>query len=177
MESIIHNILEKVESYKSAGDMINAKKVLETAIVSSPNEFRLYEELCDLFLFFWENEKAKNALSFARELAPDSATGLYLEWYIAILEDRFSDAITSLEASNEKSPNNPEVLRNLGWSYTMIGEIRKGIVVLGRALSLNPDDDLIIEDLGMALLSEWNTAEAHDLLKKIWKEKNISDFS
>lgn len=59
----------------------------------------------------------------------------------------------------------------------MIGEVRKGIVVLGRALSLNPDDDLIIEDLGMALLTEGNMVEAHDLLKKIGKEKNISDFS
>lgn len=57
----------------------------------------------------------------------------------------------------------------------MTGEVRKGIVLLERALELNPDDQLIIEDLGMALLSEGNMIEARRLLKKIGKEHKISE--
>lgn len=74
MEAIIQNILDKVESNKNAGNLAGARAVLESAIVSSPDEYRLYEELCDVFLFFGENEKAKNALEYAQKLEPESST-------------------------------------------------------------------------------------------------------
>lgn len=48
--------------------------------------------------------------------------------------------------------NNPEVLRNLGWAYTMIGDPYRGISILKRALNINPNDELITEDLAMALI-------------------------
>ena len=48
--------------------------------------------------------------------------------------------------------NNAEVLRNLGWAYTMLGETQRGITMLKRALNLSPDDELITEDLAMALI-------------------------
>ena len=34
----------------------------------------------------------------------------------------------------------------------MLGQTDRGIIMLKRALNLNPDDELIIEDLGRALL-------------------------
>ncbi len=44
---------------------------------------------------------------------------------MALLHNDFHRAIECLEESNVKTPNNPEVLRNLGWAYTMIGDIKK----------------------------------------------------
>jgi Flp pilus assembly protein TadD len=44
---------------------------------------------------------------------------------MALVRNNFPDAIKSLEESNQKSPNNPEVLRNLGWAYTMTGDVKK----------------------------------------------------
>jgi Flp pilus assembly protein TadD len=44
---------------------------------------------------------------------------------MSLIRNDFVKAIESLEQSNEKTPNNPEVLRNLGWAYTMVGEVKK----------------------------------------------------
>lgn len=66
---------------------------------------------------------------------------------MALIRSNFSQAITYLERSNILSPNNPEVLRNLGWAYTMVGDIKKGIILLERALNISPEDELIMEDL------------------------------
>ena len=44
---------------------------------------------------------------------------------MALIRNDFKKAIQNLEQSNEKTPNNPEVLRNLGWAYTMVGEVKK----------------------------------------------------
>lgn len=66
---------------------------------------------------------------------------------MALINNDFSQAISFLERSNIVSPNNPEVLRNLGWAYTMVGDIRKGIILLQRALIIAPEDELIMEDL------------------------------
>jgi Flp pilus assembly protein TadD len=73
---------------------------------------------------------------------------------MALINNDFSQAISFLERSNIVSPNNPEVLRNLGWAYTMGGDIRKGIILLQRALIIAPEDELIMEDLGVALLTQ-----------------------
>jgi len=73
---------------------------------------------------------------------------------MALINNDFSTAISFLERSNISSPNNPEVLRNLGWAYTMMGDIKKGIILLQRALNIAPEDELIMEDLGVALLTQ-----------------------
>jgi Flp pilus assembly protein TadD len=66
--------------------------------------------------------------------------------------------------------NNSEVLRNLGWAYTLKGQTEKGIIILKRALNLAPDDELITEDLAMALIWAWEITQWNDLLKKIGKK-------
>lgn len=44
---------------------------------------------------------------------------MFLEGYILVEKGDFDAAIQVLEESNRIFPNNPEVLRNLGWSYVM----------------------------------------------------------
>lgn len=50
----------------------------------------------------------------------------------------------------------------------------KWIFILQRALNINPNDSLIIEDLAMALIWNWDLREWNKLLEKIWKDKIIS---
>jgi Flp pilus assembly protein TadD len=85
-------------------------------------------------------------------------------------QDKVVDAIKLLEKSNELLWNNSEVLRNLGWAYTLKGQTEKGIIILKRALNLAPDDELITEDLAMALIWAWEITQWNDLLKKIGKK-------
>ena len=52
------------------------------------------------------------------------------------------EAIKLLEKSNSILWNNAEVLRNLGWAYTISWESEKWIMILKRALNISPDDEV-----------------------------------
>jgi Flp pilus assembly protein TadD len=80
------------------------------------------------------------------------------------------EAIEFLKKSNQLIGNNSEVLRNLWWAYTLAGESEKWISILKRALNLSPWDELITEDLWMALIGVGEINEGNTLLKKIWKK-------
>ncbi len=101
-----------------------------------------------------------------------SATWNYLKWFILLSKDKIDESIKYLEKSNSIMWNNSEVLRNLWWAYTMAWNTDKWITILRRALVISPDDELITEDLAMALIGIWEISEGNGLLKKIWK-KNI----
>lgn len=110
-----------------------------------------------------------NALDFSLTLNPKSATGNYLKGFILLGEDKVTEAIAYLEASNKLFGNNAEVLRNLGWAYTMSHQHERGITILKRALNISPEDELITEDLAMALIGTGDIAGGNKLLKKIGK--------
>jgi hypothetical protein len=93
-----------------------------------------------------------------------------LKWFILLSQDKVVEAIKHLEYSNKVLWNNSEVLRNLGWAYTMIWNTERWISILNRALILSPNDTLITEDLAMALIWAWKINEWNWLLKKIWKK-------
>jgi hypothetical protein len=59
-------------------------------------------------------------------------------------------------------------LRNLWWAYTMIWEQERWITILKRALNISPWDELITEDLAMALIGSGNVKDWNSLLQKIW---------
>ena len=112
-------------------------------------------------------------MDVARKLHADSATGTYLMGYILISRGRFEEGVDYLEKANKLFPSNPEILRNLGWGYTVLGKVQKGIILLERALNLAPEDELIMEDLGVALISDGQNQRGEVLLKKAGKSERI----
>lgn len=141
------------------------------------DDYRLYEELCDIYLFLGDHNKAHEAILVARGLNPESATGMYLLGYLSVTQGNFVEGIKLLEDANGLFPNNPEILRNLGWAYTVTGKGDRGIFLLKRALNIAPEDPLIMEDLAVALISENHSLdEAEDLLRKAGKEYRIAEL-
>lgn len=169
----IKQIILEVEKLKSEQKFSKAVLLLEKNLVTYNWDYRLYEELADIYLYKWELAKALKSINFWLELNKDSATGNYLKWFILLSQDKISESIKYLEKSNSTIGNNSEVLRNLGWAYTMLWETDKWIAILKRALVIAPNDELITEDLAMALIGVWKVSEWNGLLKKIGK-KNIS---
>ncbi len=165
----IKEIILQVESLKTEQRFKEAIEILDKSIVKYNWDYRLYEELADIYLYKWELDKWLKSIDFAIKLNKKSATWYYLKWFILLSKDSVVDAIWYLEKSNELLPNNAEVLRNLWWAYTMIWNHHKWISILKRALIIAPNDDLITEDLAMALIWVWEINEWHWLLKKIWK--------
>lgn len=169
-------IIDEAERLKTQKRYTEARVLIEWAISRYPNRYELYEEIADIYIYEGEYEKAEKALDYAETLESGSSTGLYLRGYMALIRNDFQTAIQNLEQSNVKSPNNPEVLRNLWWAYTMTGEIKKGVILLERALTIAPDDILIMEDLWVALLTQWKIQEAREYLSRVGKESHMSDM-
>lgn len=165
----IRNLILQIESLKNEKKFREAIEILQKAMVRYSDDYRLYEELADIYLYLGEHKKAMSALDFSLTLNPHSATGNYLKGFILLAEDKLTEAIHYLETSNKLFGNNAEVLRNLGWAYTMCNQHERGITILKRALNLSPEDELITEDLAMALIGTGDIVAGNKLLKKIGK--------
>lgn len=166
----ITDIVMEVEKLKANQKFTQAIEILEKSIVEYNDDYRLYEELSDIYLFQGELDKALKSINHAMSLNKASATGCYLKGFILLSKDKVSEAIKYLEKSNELLWNNSEVLRNLGWAYTLEGKTQKWIIILKRALNLAPGDELISEDLAMALIWAGEVTEWNNLLKKLGKK-------
>jgi len=165
----IKEVVVQVESLKSEQKFNDAIKILETALTRYSSDYRLYEELADIYLYKGELDKWLKSVNFSLSLNKESATWNYLKWFILLSQDKITEAITYLESSNKLLSNNSEVLRNLWWAYTMIWNSQRWISILKRALVISPNDELITEDLAMALIWMWEINEWNNLLKKIGK--------
>ncbi len=166
----IKELVVKVEWLKSEQKFNDAIKLLETSLTRYNSDYRLYEELADIYLYKGELDKWLKSVDFSLSLNKESATWNYLKWFILLSQDKTTEAIKFLEESNKILSNNSEVLRNLWWAYTMIWNSDRWIIILKRALSLAPNDELITEDLAMALIWAWEINEWNNLLKRIWKK-------
>ncbi len=169
----IKEIILEIEKLKLEQKFTKAIEIIEKNLITYNWDYRLYEELADIYLYKWELDKALKSVNFWLELNEESATWNYLKGFILLSKDKVKESITFLEKSNWLMWNNSEVLRNLWWAYTMTGQSDKWITILKRALVIAPNDELITEDLAMALIWIWEVSEWNWLLKKIWK-KNIS---
>ncbi len=168
--NIIKELILEIENLKANQKFSKAIELLEQNIIIHNSDYRLYEELADIYLYKGELNKWLKSINFALTLNKESATGNYLKWFILLSKDKIKESIQFLEKSNSMLWNNSEVLRNLWWAYTMIGETSRGITILKRALNLAPDDELITEDLAMALIGMWEVHEWNSLLQKIGKK-------
>jgi len=166
----IKEIIIQIEKLKTQQKFEECTKIIQKNLIKYNWDYRLYEELADIYLYMWELEKGLKSINFALSLNNKSATWNYLKWFLLLSKDKIEEAIKFLEKSNKLLWNNSEVLRNLWWAYTMNWETTKWIYILKRALNLNPDDALIVEDLAMALIWSWKINEWNTLLQKIWKE-------
>lgn len=162
----VEDIINTIEELKGANKYSQARETALQALSKYTDDYRIYEELADIYIFEENLDKAEEVIWYARALHPDSGTGAYLEWYIAAARGDFDRAIDILTIANQKFPNNAEIIRNLGWSYVMRWDIARWLWLLRRAYALAPEDLMIINDLGVALMASGEEKEARELFEK-----------
>ncbi len=170
-------ILTEIETLKANQEYQKAKIVARSALVKYTDDYRLYEELADISLFEENLDEAETMIEAAEKLHPESGTGIYLRGYIAVARGDHKTAIETLTKANTLFPNNPEILRNLGWAFVLSGSTKegnilidntpKGIALLRRASHIAPEDALITNDLAIALIASWEHQEWEKLLATI----------
>lgn len=176
------NYIHQIEQLKSDGKYSDAHNYALDALKKNTDDYRLYEELSDIALFEWRVKDAYAYVQLAQQIHAESMTWKYLLWSVYVALGEFDSAIKLLSEANILVPNNPEILRHLGWAYACHGEYPKGISLLRRANILSPDDLGIKEDLWISLMSygillKWSSSNdsemAQDMLSQ-WETLLIS---
>lgn len=115
MQEVSVQAITDIERLKEALKYEEAKETIQKLLVRFPDDYRLYEELADILVYENDFSEAGKLLAIAQKLHPESATGMYLQGYICVTQGKFDTGVELLEKANSLSPNNAEILRNLGW--------------------------------------------------------------
>ena len=158
--------LEQAEQLKLAGKHREALNILEELLIDDPGNVPALEEIADNELNLGRKGRARAAAMQAIKLDKRSYTALYILGFLACREEKWEEAETYLRTANQEHPNNPEILRCLGWVLFCSDKRTQGIVTLERALNLDTESALTLCDLGVAYLKLQNLPKARTLFSQ-----------
>jgi len=158
--------LEEAEQLKLNGQHEEALRILEELLVEDPANSSALEEVADNELSLERFDRAEAAAKRAITIDPQSYMGHYILGYLYTIRNEWEKAINKLREANILQPNNPEILRCLGWALFSTGKRTQGIVTMERALNLDSENPLTLCDLGAAYLKAQNITKAKALLLK-----------
>jgi len=144
--------LERAEQLKLGGKHVEALMLLEQLVLDDPGNVAALEEIADNELSLERYDRAEIAANQAIDLDGASYTGHYIIGFIRSHQSRWDEAHASLTLANKLKPNNPEILRCLGWVLFNMDKKPQGVVTLERSLNLDSDNTLTLCDLGVAYL-------------------------
>jgi len=158
--------LENIESLKLKGEHEKSIAEAQKILIDDPNCVPALEEIADNYVSLDQFDRAKKAAMHALKLDNKSYTGYYILGFLSSHQQKWEDSTVNLTKANDLHPNNPEILRCLGWSTFNQNKRSQGIVILERALNLDPDNSLTLCDLGICYLQIKNFTKSVELLKK-----------
>lgn len=155
--------LEQAEQLKLMGQYEEALSILEQLLIEDPENVSALEEVADNELSLEHFDRARVAAKRAVTLDKESYTAHYIIGFLHTVDHDWAEATGSLQKANLIKPNNPEILRCLGWSLFCKGDHAQGLVTLERAMNLDPENPLIMCDLGVSYLKSRNITKAKAL--------------
>jgi tetratricopeptide (TPR) repeat protein len=158
--------LARSESYKLGGKYDKALEIAEQLLIEDPACLEAAEEVADNLLSLDKYEQAKKAAEHAYKLDEASYIANFVLGFIASEKEEWEKAVMHFQESNSGQPNNPEILRCLGWTLFHSEQQSEGLATLQRALYLRENDPAILCDLAACLLQVNNFPKAIVLLKK-----------
>ncbi|MDD4628555.1 MAG: tetratricopeptide repeat protein [Candidatus Peribacteraceae bacterium] len=158
--------LERAEQLKLMGKHEEALAILEQLLIEDPENVPALEEVADNEVSLNHYARAERAAKQAVQICRKSYTGHYILGFIRSHENAWTEALKELREANSMSPNNPEILRCLGWALFHAGQRAQGVVTLERALNLDQGNPLTLCDLGVAYLHVHNIVKATSLFQR-----------
>nr|WP_255617800.1 tetratricopeptide repeat protein [Aurantimonas sp. VKM B-3413] len=148
-----------------------AKAHLQRAVQDYPDNVQAYTALADVMSADKEYRKAAEALDKAITLAkPGDTSNWNLYYQRGIAYERMKEwdkAEPDFKKALELSPNQPNVLNYLGYSWVdMNRNLEEGLDMIKTAVELRPNDGYIIDSLGWAYYRLGRYAEAVDQLER-----------
>ena len=145
----ILELLSEAEALKIAGEHNESIKMIQMVLCEEPQCLIAYEQIADNHLILNEEDKAYKAAEFALSLNSTSYIAHYVLGFIKLKSAKWDESYVHLKKADEALPNNPEILRCLGWNLFKKGKCTKGIILLERVLTMSPEDSIALCDLGI----------------------------
>lgn len=167
-DQFVIDMLAQAEDLKLQGDFDGAIKMLQKIIMSEPGCFEAFEELGDNYLSLKSFSQSEKALREAIRISKKSANAHYLLGFLFSQQQKWQASVQELQEADLISPNHPEILRCLAWSYH--NQNRKsvqGIALMERSQSLSPDDPNILCDLGVCYMNSLQKERAQKAFKRV----------
>ncbi len=165
LDNEIDEALSNIEELKLSGSHKESIKEAEKLLCDDPNCVSALEEIADNYVSLDQFDRAEKACERALKLNEKSYTAKYILGFISSHKQDWPKAIGFLKSSNDIHSNNPEILRCLGWAMFNSKKRTQGIVILERALNLDPDNSLTLCDLGICYLQTKDFEKSVELLK------------
>lgn len=165
-DDIIAHLLDQAEQLKLDAKHEEAIVLLEEILAKDPDNVIALEEIADNELSLERYDRAEKAAQHALALDSGSFDAHYVLGFAASVREEWEKSIESLKIANRLEPNNPEILRCLGWSLFSGGKTVEGVVTLERALNLEDANPLILCDLGVVYLKMKEFPKARALLER-----------
>jgi len=159
-------MLSRSEAYKLGGEHEKALKIAESVLLHDPTCVEALEEAADNLLSLERPDAAKKTAEFCLTLDKDSYIANFVVGFLASRGEQWKLAVKHLRIANVGQPNNPEILRCLGWAMFHCRDLEGGIVCLRRAMALRSDDPAILCDLAACLLQLSRYKESLKLLEQ-----------
>ena len=162
----IVDALNSIEELKLGGKHKQSIEAAQRLLIDDPDCVVALEEIADNYVSLDQFDRAEKACHHALKLSKNSYTAHYILGFIASQKQEWKAATKLLKQANELHPNNPEILRCLGWALFNNSKRTQGIVILERALNLDHSNSLTLCDLGICYLQIKNFDKSVELLRQ-----------
>lgn len=167
--------LARSEELKLVGNHEKALDIAQKILMDDPACTEAAEEMADNLLSLDRFQEAQKLALHALRLDPKSYIGHFVVGFVASEQEEWKTAEQHFRVSNYQQPNNPEILRCLGWTIFHDGRQEEGISTILRSLSLRKDDPAIMCDLAACYLQVNKFDESITLLEKAMETDSADD--
>jgi Flp pilus assembly protein TadD len=164
----VETVMRQALDLADCGDLLGGIEKLEELTKQYSNYVPAQCFLGDLYLQIGSPMLAIEPLEKAVHASPEVPLSQYLLGCALGRLGKFERALHHLYTADRLRPNDPEILRNIGWMKCMSGDVKDGRTYLRRSIKLDPKNGLAYNDLGASYMftRDFNARLAERWLKK-----------
>ncbi len=166
MDQELRRLLQDLERHMNTGHIERAEKIVIRMLKEYPDHPIALSHAGDFFLHMKEAPLALPLLRRYASIAPLDSKAHFLLGVAYAKVARFWHACESLGKANALRPNDAEIIRQLGWSTGLKGEVEECRNLLLRAIALSPESPFAYADMGASYLFTGDTEKAQAWLAK-----------
>ncbi|MCK5194172.1 MAG: tetratricopeptide repeat protein, partial [Desulfobulbaceae bacterium] len=157
--------------YERTGNKEEVILTLQECINNNPSFLHAYTELARTYELYGNTQQAQHVLEKAVKSNPGSPhLANSLAWFYLEQDMNIDEAYLLAQLAYDKFPEDPAIADTLGWANYKKGSLTRAMWILNEALTLAPDNPLILYHLGVVYAARGDVSDAKKTLQKALKK-------